>query len=47
MLTAANRFAAGLLSKRARDLRVHQILGGTNEIMRVVISRKVLGGNSG
>jgi hypothetical protein len=30
-----------------RDLRVHQILEGTNEIMRVVISRKVLGGNRG
>jgi alkylation response protein AidB-like acyl-CoA dehydrogenase len=28
-----------------RDLRVHQILEGTNEIMRVVISRKVLSGN--
>ena len=25
-----------------RDLRVHQILEGTNEIMRVVISRRVL-----
>jgi alkylation response protein AidB-like acyl-CoA dehydrogenase len=24
---------------------VHQILEGTNEIMRVVISRKLLGGN--
>jgi alkylation response protein AidB-like acyl-CoA dehydrogenase len=28
-----------------RDLRVHQILEGTNEIMRVVISRKLLSGN--
>ena len=25
-----------------RDLRVHQILEGTNEIMRVVISRSLL-----
>jgi alkylation response protein AidB-like acyl-CoA dehydrogenase len=33
------------LEKRVRDLRVHQILEGTNEIMRVVISRKVLSGN--
>jgi alkylation response protein AidB-like acyl-CoA dehydrogenase len=35
------------LEKLVRDLRVHQILEGTNEIMRVVISRKVLGGNRG
>ncbi|MEO0452038.1 MAG: acyl-CoA dehydrogenase family protein [Pseudomonadota bacterium] len=27
-----------------RDLRVHQILEGTNEIMRVIISRALLGG---
>jgi alkylation response protein AidB-like acyl-CoA dehydrogenase len=33
------------LEKRVRDLRVHQILEGTNEIMRVVIARKVLSGN--
>ena len=25
-----------------RDTRVHQILEGTNEIMRVIISRKLL-----
>jgi isobutyryl-CoA dehydrogenase len=25
-----------------RDLRVHQILGGTNEIMRLIISRGLL-----
>jgi alkylation response protein AidB-like acyl-CoA dehydrogenase len=35
------------LEKIVRDLRVHQILEGTNEVMRVVISRKVLGGNRG
>ena len=35
------------IEKLVRDLRVHQILEGTNEIMRVVISRKVLGGNRG
>jgi alkylation response protein AidB-like acyl-CoA dehydrogenase len=28
-----------------RDLRVHQILEGTNEIMRVVIARRLLSGN--
>ncbi len=33
------------LEKIVRDLRVHQILEGTNEIMRVVIARKLLGGN--
>ena len=30
------------LEKIVRDLRVHQILEGTNEIMRVIISRSVL-----
>jgi len=35
------------LEKIVRDLRVHQILEGTNEIMRVVVSRKVMGGNLG
>jgi alkylation response protein AidB-like acyl-CoA dehydrogenase len=35
------------MEKLVRDLRVHQILEGTNEIMRVVIARKVLGGNRG
>jgi alkylation response protein AidB-like acyl-CoA dehydrogenase len=35
------------LEKLVRDLRVHQILEGTNEIMRVVISRKLLSGNRG
>ncbi len=33
------------LEKMLRDLRVHQILEGTNEIMRVVVSRKLLSGN--
>jgi len=27
-----------------RDLRVHQILEGTNEIMRVIIARRLLMG---
>lgn len=30
------------LEKIVRDLRVHQILEGTNEIMRVIISRKLI-----
>lgn len=32
------------IERYLRDLRVHQILEGTNEIMRLIISRKVLGG---
>ncbi|MEO0730214.1 MAG: acyl-CoA dehydrogenase family protein, partial [Pseudomonadota bacterium] len=35
------------IEKIVRDLRVHQILEGTNEIMRVVIARQTLGGNRG
>jgi alkylation response protein AidB-like acyl-CoA dehydrogenase len=31
------------IEKIVRDLRVHQILEGTNEIMRVIIARQVLG----
>ena len=31
------------IEKIVRDLRVHQILEGTNEIMRVIISRQMLG----
>ena len=31
------------LEKIVRDLRVHQILEGANEIMRVVIARAVVG----
>ncbi|MBX3213591.1 MAG: acyl-CoA dehydrogenase family protein [Labilithrix sp.] len=30
------------LERYLRDTRVHQILGGTNEIMRVIVSRRVL-----
>jgi hypothetical protein len=30
------------IEKIVRDLRVHQILEGTNEIMRVIIARSVL-----
>jgi alkylation response protein AidB-like acyl-CoA dehydrogenase len=30
------------IEKIVRDLRVHQILEGTNEIMRVIVSRKLL-----
>ena len=31
------------IEKMVRDLRVHQILEGTNEIMRVIIGRAVVG----
>ena len=30
------------IEKIVRDLRVHQILEGTNEIMRIIISRSIL-----
>ncbi|MEP1943734.1 MAG: acyl-CoA dehydrogenase family protein, partial [Sulfitobacter sp.] len=30
------------IEKLVRDLRVHQILEGTNEIMRVIVSRDML-----
>ncbi|MEL7216747.1 MAG: acyl-CoA dehydrogenase family protein, partial [Pseudomonadota bacterium] len=30
------------IEKIVRDLRVHQILEGTNEIMRVIVARKLL-----
>ena len=30
------------LERHVRDLRVHQILEGTNEIMRVIVSRKMM-----
>ncbi|MEC8163740.1 MAG: acyl-CoA dehydrogenase family protein, partial [Pseudomonadota bacterium] len=32
------------IERHLRDVRVHQILEGTNEIMRLIISRKLLGG---
>ena len=32
------------VEKIVRDLRVHQILEGTNEIMRVIIARGLTGG---
>jgi alkylation response protein AidB-like acyl-CoA dehydrogenase len=32
------------IERYLRDLRVHQILEGTNEIMRVIISRRLLRG---
>ena len=31
------------IERYLRDLRVHQILEGTNEIMRVIVSRALLG----
>ena len=31
------------IEKIVRDLRVHQILEGTNEIMRLIIARSMLG----
>jgi alkylation response protein AidB-like acyl-CoA dehydrogenase len=34
------------LERYLRDLRVHQILEGTNEIMRVVIARRLLAGHN-
>jgi len=32
------------IEKIVRDLRVHRILEGTNEIMRLIVARKMLGG---
>ena len=32
------------LERIVRDLRVHQILEGTNEIMRLIVSRKLIEG---
>ena len=31
------------IEKIVRDLRVHQILEGTNEIMRVIVARATIG----
>jgi alkylation response protein AidB-like acyl-CoA dehydrogenase len=31
------------MERYLRELRVHRILEGTNEIMRVIIARKLLG----
>ncbi|MDE1712112.1 acyl-CoA dehydrogenase family protein, partial (plasmid) [Chromobacterium amazonense] len=30
------------LERHVRDLRVHQILEGTNEVMRMIVARKLL-----
>jgi butyryl-CoA dehydrogenase len=30
------------MEKIVRDLRVHQILEGTNEIMRLIVARKLI-----
>ncbi len=35
------------IEKIVRDLRVHQILEGTNEIMRVIIARSLIGRDKG
>ena len=32
------------IEKIVRDLRVHQILEGTNEIMRLIVARKLVEG---
>jgi alkylation response protein AidB-like acyl-CoA dehydrogenase len=32
------------IEKIVRDLRVHQILEGTNEIMRLIVARKMIEG---
>ncbi|MBU0746771.1 MAG: acyl-CoA dehydrogenase, partial [Gammaproteobacteria bacterium] len=34
------------LERLLRDARVHQILEGTNEIMRVIIARRMLDGDA-
>jgi hypothetical protein len=32
------------IEKIVRDLRVHRILEGTNEIMRLIVARSLIGG---
>ena len=32
------------IERVVRDLRVHQILEGTNEVMRMIIAKRLLGG---
>jgi alkylation response protein AidB-like acyl-CoA dehydrogenase len=39
---ASGSDAAALRTRAVRDLRVHQILEGTNEVMRLIISRQIL-----
>jgi alkylation response protein AidB-like acyl-CoA dehydrogenase len=34
------------IEKIVRDLRVHQILEGTNEIMRLIVARGLIGRNA-
>ena len=34
--------AAGLKERFWRDLRVHSILEGTNQVMRMIVSREML-----
>jgi len=33
------------IEKLVRDLRVHQILEGTNEIMRLIVARRLVSAN--